>query len=327
MESSSFLSTDLISIVVPAFNSESFITVTLTRIIQDMELMGNPFEIVIVNDGSSDYTWIKIQKFAIRDTRIVAINLLKNYGQHSALMCGLRHTQGKYVVTLDDDLQNPPEEIPRLLNYCVQGNYDLVIGEFVEPKKARFRVLGTEVVNRIVTRVFNKPSELKLSTFRVIRRDVVNRVCQSNNPTPYITGELLFAAASISNIEVRHDQRIAGHSSYNPFKILELVRRITFSYSIELLRIACRLGTLTAVLAFLFSATMTIRGMALNGVVPGWTSMVTTISFFSGIIIFLLSLIGEYLSVVLLQALGTPAYREAAIVKNGQLVDVDSTNW
>lgn len=327
MESSTFLSTDLISIVVPAFNSESFVTVTLTRIIQDMELMGNPFEIVIVNDGSSDYTWIEIQKFAIRDTRIVAINLLKNYGQHSALMCGLRHTQGKYVVTLDDDLQNPPEEIPRLLNYCVQGNYDLVIGEFVEPKKARFRVLGTEVVNRIVTRVFNKPSELKLSTFRVIRRDVVNRVCQSNNPTPYITGELLFAAASISNIEVRHDQRIAGNSSYNPFKILELVRRITFSYSIELLRIACRLGTLTAVLAFLFSAIMTIRGMALNGVVPGWTSMVTTISFFSGIIIFLLSLIGEYLSVVLLQTLGTPAYREAAIVKNGQLVDVGSTNW
>jgi hypothetical protein len=198
----------------------------------------------------------------------------------------------------------------------------LVIGEFTEPKKARFRKIGTEVVNRIVTRVFNKAPELKLSTFRVIHRDVVDRVCQSNNPTPYLTGELLFAAASISNIEVQHDERIAGKTAYNPFKILELVRRITFSYSIELLRISCRLGTVTSVLAFVFSAGMTIRGVVINGVVPGWTSMVTTISFFSGIIIFLLSLIGEYLSVVLLQTLGTPAYREVAVVKNGQVVDL-----
>lgn len=322
MESRTFLTSDIVSVVVPAFNSEYFISTTLTRIIQSMESLGNPFEIIIVNDGSSDGTWMEIRKYAENENRIIAINLLKNYGQHSALMCGLRHTHGEYVVTLDDDLQNPPEEIPRLLNYCVQGGHDLVIGQFKEPKKARFRKIGTEVVNRIVTRVFNKPPELKLSTFRIIHRDVVNRVCQSNNPSPYITGELLFAAASISNVEVRHDERIAGKSTYNPFKILELVRRITFSYSIELLRIACRLGTITSVLAFVFSASMTIRGLLINGVVPGWTSMVTTISFFSGIIIFLLSLIGEYLSVVLLQALGTPAYREAEIVKNCHVIDI-----
>lgn len=318
--------TALISVVVPAFNSESFILITLARIVRSLESLGNPFELVIVNDGSSDSTWKVLQQQAKVDVRIIAINLLKNYGQHSALMCGLRHSSGQYVVTLDDDLQNPPEEIPRLLNFCAEGDFDLVIGEFKEPKKARFRMFGTNVVNRVVTRVFDKPSDLKLSTFRVIRRDVVERVCQSSNPTPYITGELLFAAASVSNLDVRHDERIVGKSTYNPFRLFELMRRITFSYSIDLLRIACRIGTFTSVFAFVLSLVMLIRGLILNGVVPGWTSMLTTISFFSGMIILLLSMIGEYLSVVLLQTLGTPAYREAGIVKKGQFVDTRSTN-
>jgi glycosyltransferase involved in cell wall biosynthesis len=305
----------------PAFSSEKFVAITIERVIAAVEAIGQPFEFVIVNDGSTDGTWRVIKEFAQRDRRITAINLLKNYGQHSALMCGLRHTSGQFVVTLDDDLQNPPEEISRLLNYCIEGEHDLVIGEFSEPKKAKFRKFGTNVVNKIVTRVFYKDPDLKLSTFRIIRRDVVNRVCQSSNPTPYISGELLFAAASISNLEVRHDARISGKSSYNPWKIFELVRRITFSYSTELLRIACRIGILIASFSFLFSTAMTLRGFLVVGVVPGWTSIVTAVSFFSGIIILLLSMIGEYLAIVLLQTMGTPAYRESAIIKNGRLTD------
>ena len=326
VEVHSLSDSDLVSVVVPAFNSESFILVTLARIIRSLESLGNPFELVVVNDGSSDNTWRVLQQLAKVDVRIIAINLLKNYGQHSALMCGLRHSSGQYVVTMDDDLQNPPEEIPRILNFCVEGDFDLVIGEFKEPKKARYRMVGTKFVNRVVTRVFNKPPDLKLSTFRVIRRDVVERVCQSTNPTPYITGELLFAAASVSNLNVRHDERIVGKSTYNPFRIFELMRRITFSYSIDLLRFTCRIGTLTSVFAFVLSLVMLIRGLILNGVAPGWTSEVTTISFFAGIIILLLSMIGEYLSVVLLQTLDTPAYREASIVKKGQFVDIGLTN-
>lgn len=315
MKVDSSVSPDLISVVVPTFNSEFFIITTLVRIIGAMENLEKSFEVIIVNDGSSDATWTLVSQFAETDGRITAINLLKNYGQHSALMCGLRHARGRYVVTLDDDLQNPPEEIPRLLNHCIEGDHDLVIGEFVNPSKTRLRVLGTSAVNRLVTRVFDKSPDLKLSTFRVIRCDVVDRVCQSNNPSPYITGELIFASASISNIEVRHDARITGKSTYSPFKIIELIRRIMFSYSIELLRISCRLGAIAAAIAFISSGVMIIRGLVINGVVPGWTSIVATTSFFSGIIILLLSMVGEYLSVVLLQIRDTPAYRETAIVK------------
>ena len=154
----------------------------------------------------------------------------------------------------------------------------------------------------------------------MIRRDVVDRVCRSVNTTPYITGELLFAAGSIANVDVRHNERIFGKSTYSIFKILGLLRRITFSYSIDLLRISCRIGTGISLITFLFSVAMTIRGTIVTGTAPGWTSMVITISFFSGIIILLLSMIGEYLSVVLLQTLGTPAYRESLIIKNGQYV-------
>lgn len=320
------LNAPYLSVVMPAFSSEKYITKTIERVVLALEETGHTFELVVVNDGSPDGTWNALRDSARRDNRITAINLLKNYGQHSALMCGLRHSRGQYVVTIDDDLQNPPEEILRMLTHCVDGEHDLVIGEFTEPKKAKVRMLGTSVVNVIVTRVFNKDPDLKLSPFRVIRRDVVDRVCQSSNPTPYITGELLFSAASISNLVVRHDARIMGKSTYNPLKIFELLRRITFSYSTELLRIGCRIGILIAALSFLFSLMMTVRGFVVVGVAPGWTSMVTAVSFFSGMIILLLSMIGEYLAIVLLQTTGTPAYRESGIVKDGKPIDVERLN-
>jgi glycosyltransferase involved in cell wall biosynthesis len=315
----------LLSVVMPAFNSQGFVGLTIDRVVKSLEHLGLAFEIIIVNDGSSDSTWNVIRELSLKDSRLTAINLLKNYGQHSALMCGLRHSNGDYVITLDDDLQNPPEEIPRLLDHCINGNFDLVIGEFIEPQKARFRRFGTDIVNKIVTRVFNKPPDLKLSTFRVIRRDVVDRVCQSSNPTPYITGELLFAAGSISNLPVRHDARIAGKSTYNPLKIFELVRRITFSYSIELLRIASRVGATISIISFVLSALLTARGILVDGTVPGWTSMVTAVSFFSAIVILLLSMIGEYLAVLLLQTSGTPAYRESSVVRDCKLAKLDNT--
>jgi glycosyltransferase involved in cell wall biosynthesis len=327
VDTSENLSTSLVSVVIPTYNSEDFLSITVSRVITSMERIGRPFEVILVNDGSHDGTWLVVLKIAEGDKRVTGINLLKNYGQHSALMCGLRHSRGSYVVTLDDDLQNPPEEISPMLTFCETGKHDLVIGEFLEPKKAKFRVLGTDVVNKIVTKVFNKPSDLKLSTFRVIRRDVVTRVCQSKNPTPYVTGELLYAAASIANLPVRHDSRIAGKSTYNPLKIFELVRRITFSYSIELLRITSRVGVLVSLFSFVLSGLLTARGVLTDGNFPGWTSMITAVSFFSAIIILLLSMMGEYLSVLLLQTSGAPAYRESAMIRNGLLVTLDTSTY
>ena len=315
-----------VSVVIPAFNSEKFLAMTVNQVLDVMHNEQQSFEVVIVDDGSADMTWEVIKQLATVNEQIVGVSLLKNYGQHSALMCGLRQTMGNFVVTMDDDLQNPPTEIPRMLAFAKENNHDLVIGRFLEPQKARFRIVGTGFVNRIVNKVFNKNPELSLSTFRVVRRDVVDRVCKSNNPTPYITGELLYAAGSIANLDVRHDKRIQGKSTYNPLKILELVRRITFSYSIELLRASSRVGMVVSLVSFLLSAALTIRGVLINGVVPGWTSMITATSFFAAIIILLLSMIGEYLAVVLLQTSGTPAYREAAVVKNGSFVGVDTIN-
>ena len=183
-----------VSVVIPAFNSEKFLAMTVNQVLDVMHNEQQSFEVVIVDDGSADMTWEVIKQLATVNEQIVGVSLLKNYGQHSALMCGLRQTMGNFVVTMDDDLQNPPTEIPRMLAFAKENNHDLVIGRFLEPQKARFRIVGTGFVNRIVNKVFNKNPELSLSTFRVVRRDVVDRVCKSNNPTPYITGELLYAA-------------------------------------------------------------------------------------------------------------------------------------
>lgn len=293
----------LYSVVIPVYNSERVVASTVSRVRDFFHNYGDKFEIVLVNDGSRDTSWEIISDLAKQYPEIVAVDLLKNYGQHSANMCGFREAKGDFIITMDDDLQNPPEEIGKLIETAQQG-HDLVIGRFETKQHPIVRRLGSRFVSWLNRKVFELEGDLVLSNFRIIRRDVVDRVCQDKSFTPYIPGLVLQYSSRRSNVMVKHLPRTVGKSNYTWRKILRLVASILFNHSSIPLRIGATLGFVAAATSFILSLYFLLDAMFMGTSAPGWASLVVLLSFFNGVLIILLSVIGEYL-IRILQEVGS----------------------
>lgn len=283
-----------ISVVIPVYNSENVVGETIDRIVSFFKKNSLDFEIILVNDGSSDMSWEVIhQKACEYSGRITAINLLHNYGQHVANLCGFSQSSGEYVITMDDDLQNPPEEIEKLISKILEG-YDLVIGRFREKKHSLFRRIGSRIVYFINRKIFNVPKDLAMSNFRIIRKDVVNRICNYKTTYPYIPGLVIMFSSQRANVVVEHNPRTVGESNYNIWRIIKLVSEILFNYSSYPLRLIAGLGLLTAFISLLLSAFYLLTALINGNNVPGWATVVVLLSFFNGMTLFVLGMLGEY---------------------------------
>lgn len=283
-----------LSIVIPVYNSEGVVGETVRRTCRALEDDRVTFEIILVNDGSRDGSWKVIADIARTDSRITAINLLKNSGQHAANLCAFRQSRGDWVVTMDDDLQNPPEEIAKLVTKAAEG-YDLVLGEFEQKKHASYRKLGSRVVRFINQRIFGQEKDLVLTNFRIIRRDVVDRICAYRGPYPYVPGLCLMYSAHRANTLVRHDPRKVGQSNYDLRRILTLVAAILFNYSSLPLRMVAGIGAIVSLGAFLLGAYYLAEGLFSRSPIAGWTTLVVLLSFFNGMVMVMLAMLGEYL--------------------------------
>jgi glycosyltransferase involved in cell wall biosynthesis len=281
------------SIVVPVYNSERQVGHTVDSIVGEMDRQGLRYELILVNDGSSDDSWGVIAERARQNPHVVAVNLLRNYGQHNANLAGFRESAGDYVITMDDDLQNPPDQIRVLIDEAMKGR-DVVFGAFETKRAPAYRRLGSGLVSRINRRVFAQPPDLVVSNFRILRRDVVDRICASRTAYPYITGQALMYSSNRANVTVRHDPAKVGKSRYSTSRIIRLVLTILFSYSLFPLRLAAGCGFVIAICSFMLGGAYLIRGMVTDTVVPGWTSLVVLTSVFNGVTIALLSMLGEY---------------------------------
>lgn len=281
------------SIVVPVYNSVEIVGRTVDTIVDVFESAGLAYELVLVNDGSRDGSWEVIAGRASDNPRITALNLLRNYGQHFANLAGMREASGDYVITLDDDLQNPPDQALLLIDEAMTGR-DVVFGRFEQKKAAGYRRIGSKLIGMINRRIFAQPPTLVVSNFRILRRDVVDRICASRVAYPYITGQALMYSTDRSNTTVRHDPRPAGKSTYGLSRILRLVLTILFAYSSYPLRFAASIGAIVAGLSFVLGAVYLVRAMVGESTVPGWTSLIVLLAFFNGVTIALLSMLGEY---------------------------------
>jgi glycosyltransferase involved in cell wall biosynthesis len=281
------------SVVIPVFNSVAVVGTTVDRILEVFEEAGLRLELVLVNDGSKDGSWEVIAEKARTSPNVVALNLLRNYGQHQANLAGLRETTGDYVITMDDDLQNPPDQALLLIEAALEG-HDVVFGRFERKRAPGYRRIGTHLISQVNRRVFNQPPDLTVSNFRVLRRDVVDRICASRTAHPYMTGQALIYSNNPTDVLVRHDARPVGKSNYSMRRILSLVLAILFSYSVFPLRAAATAGFLVALLSFLLGAFYLVRGLFVETAVPGWTTIAVLLSIFSGVIIALVSMVGEY---------------------------------
>jgi glycosyltransferase involved in cell wall biosynthesis len=281
------------SIVVPVFNSARHVSETISEIVSEMERLELSYELILVNDGSSDDSWDVLAEQTRKRPHLVAVNLLRNYGQHSANLAGFREATGDFVITMDDDLQNPPDQIGILIDEAMKGN-DVVFGAFQQKRAGWHRRLGSALITRINRQIFGQPPDLVVSNFRILRRDVVDRISASHTAFPYITGQALMYSSRRSHVAVRHDRANVDKSRYSLRRLFRLVFTILFSYSVFPLRLAAGLGFGIATLSFLLGAAYLIRGLVADVEVQGWTTLVVLVAAFNGVIIALLSMLGEY---------------------------------
>ncbi|MEM9003740.1 MAG: glycosyltransferase family 2 protein [Cyanobacteria bacterium P01_F01_bin.86] len=282
-----------LSIVVPVYRSEKFVTRTVQEIRKSLEELGRSYEIVLVDDGSPDNSWQVISELATTFEEVKSLRLVKNYGQHTAIICGIENSKGKYVVTMDDDLQNPPSEIGKLLGKIEEG-YDLVFAKFREKKHAGYRKLGTKIIGLLNTKIFDKPKDISLTNFRIFTRSLADRITMYRVNEPYVPGLLLMHASRIGNVLTEHHERGEGKSNYSLGKILNLVTRLLFNYSSYPLKALSVIGAGIAILSFIWGMATVINQLFFGSNVEGWTTIVALMSFLNGFVILLLGVLGEY---------------------------------
>jgi len=282
------------SVVIPVYRSAEFLSDTVNRTLDYFRSKGWKCEIVLVNDASPDDSWAVIEELARAHPEVVGVDLLKNAGQHNANFIGLEHVSGDVVITMDDDLQNPPEEIEKLAACFVEG-HDLVVGRFEQKRHSGFRRLGSEFVQWINRRIFPAPEGFRHSNFRMIGRAVVERMLSYATHYPYTSGLAVRMARSPANVTVRHDDRIAGESNYNMRKLVALTWSIVFNYSLMPLRLLIAVGLSLSVLFGLFAIFYLLRGLVTGSAVPGWTTIMVFMALSNSLLFLLLSIMGEYI--------------------------------
>ncbi len=270
---------------------------TIDRVIAFFESKAWNFEVVLVNDNSPDGSWEIIRQRAQGDARIIAINMGKNFGQHTANIVGFQYTKGDCVITMDDDLQNPPEEIEKLAGKFHEG-FDLVVGTFGQKKHAAHRRLGSGLMQSLNKNIFPAPDDFKHTNFRLIARPVIDRIIEYRNHYPYTSGMAMMFSSRQTNVEVNHAKREIGQSNYNMKRLVKLAWSIMFNYSNLPVRVLVTMGFVISFFSLLVAAFMVIRALVLGNTGNGWTSLMLVISLSNAVLFLLLSIIGEYLSVI-----------------------------
>lgn len=293
-----------ISIVIPVFRSQEILGNTVAEII---DVVGeSDVEIVLVDDGSPDDSWSVIRALANKHANIRGLRLYKNHGQHHAVLAGLSAARGEWIVTMDDDGQNPPSEIKVLIDAA--DNSDVVFGRFRAKHASGVRKLGSRLVRWLNIKIFLMPEDFHVSNFRLIHRDVVARIVQDNTAFPYITGQALIHSARPTWIWVDHRARASGDSGYTLSRIAGLLLNILFAYSVWPLRAAALVGFAMSALSLI--AAVVYFSIALSGAiqVQGWATVVVLIAALGGVTTGMLAMLGEYIIRILTQSRGVAPF-------------------
>lgn len=298
------------SIVIPCYKSGNWIEELVSRIDTVMTSIGEPFELILVNDASPDNTWTEIQRVARKYPFIHAFDMFTNVGQFRALICGFEHARGQWIITMDDDLQHPPEEISKLINAIkAQPNLDCIMGIPREKKHSRIRNLGSRFMSWLNTVFFNKPSSLKLSSFRIMRRElVIHGVCAHPTSKPIIGPLILKSTKRVANTEVKHNLRTRGKSGYSLVKLSRLTLDNIFYNSTIPLKFLSLLGLFSSLSSVIIAIYFLICYVFGATKIPGFTTQVLLICFFGGASLFSIGLLGEYIIRILEEVTRPPRY-------------------
>jgi len=298
------------SIIVPVYNS----ALTLDTLFFEINeaLKDFTFQIVFVNDNSFDNSWQKLKNLHENNENILAINLAKNVGQHTALFCGMQMVKGKYIITLDDDLQIKPAEILKLYKAIKEEKADLVYGVFPEKKHSKVRNSGSRFFGKIFSSYASTPRNG--SSFKIIKNEVISSIIEHNHHNIYIDELLGWYSKKTSFIAVDHNQRQEGSSGYSFIKLVKLAINLFINYTALPLKFISFLGIFSSIISFVIGIYFIYQKFVI-GAEMGFTAVIVSIFFSTGLILFSLGIIGEYLSRIFLLQTGKPSFKIKEILK------------
>ena len=304
-----------LSIVIPVYRGATTIR-PLVEALSALRPAGG-LEIVLVNDGSPDNSGEVCQELVRRaPVPLTYVEHARNFGEHNAVMTGLRHASGAYVITMDDDLQNPPEEVVRLYDHARLGNWDVVYTRYGVKQHAGWRNLGSRFANAVADRLLDKPKGLYLSSFRCMSAFVVQSVMRYQGPYPYVDGLIMQVTQRIDSIEVRHLPRIEGRSNYNLTRLVRLWLNLATSFSLAPLRLAIYAGVFMALLGAAGAVATIVEALFLHDTPSGWASTMTVIMLVAGVQSMILGVLGEYVGRTFLSANGKPQGTVRSVERN-----------
>ncbi len=302
-----------VSVVIPVYNSATILPRLVDRLRTVLNGLGRTYELVMVDDGSPDDSWRVLAELRRKDPEhIVAVQLMRNYGQHNALMCAFRHARGDLIVTMDDDLQHPPEEIPKLIDAITGADLDLVYGCYDKKKHPLLKNVGSRIVNAFYRRVFRL--NVTVTAFRVLRRELLEAVLPYALHFTFIDGLLAWNTRRVGKVTVAHHPRAEGRSGDSLGKMVTLALNLFTNFSLLPLQLVSLLGSCVAVCGLIAGLYYVYRHLTGTIVTPGYASIIVSILTLGGVQLLGLGIIGEYLGRLHLNVNGKPQYRERRVL-------------
>jgi undecaprenyl-phosphate 4-deoxy-4-formamido-L-arabinose transferase len=296
-----------LSIVIPVYNSEGSLPLLIERLQPVLRGLGRPYEIILVNDGSRDRSWQAVELQAQTHPQVRGINLMRNYGQHNALLCGIRAARHDIVLTLDDDLQNPPEEIPRLLDKLAEG-FDVVYGAPQMQQHGLWRNLASSITKLALQGAMGAETARKVSPFRAFRTELRQAFASYRGAFASIDVLLTWGTTRFAAIPVRHDPRRLGVSNYTFGRLVTLALNMMTGFSTWPLQLASLIGFGFTLFGIAILVYVIGRYLLLGYSVPGFPFLASVIAVFAGAQLFALGIIGEYLARMHFRMMDRPVY-------------------
>ena len=281
-----------LSVVIPCYNSAA----TIGPLVAELASLSieDGLEIVLVNDGSRDDTARACKEIAkSAGVPVTFVDLARNFGEHNAVMAGLRFARGAYVITVDDDGQNPPAAVAALYEHARAQNHDVVYTYYAEKQHESWRNMGSWLANRVADVLLDKPKGFYLSSFRCMRAFVVEHIQHYEGPYPYVDGLILQVTQNIGRLEVAHEPRRSGRSTYTVRKLVGLWLNLFLNFSVVPMRVSAVLGIVFSVIGFLASLEVVVEAL-ITKTPPGWGSVACALFVFSGVQLLTIGLVGEY---------------------------------
>lgn len=296
-----------ISIVIPVYNSEKSLPELTSRLAAVMPGMARQFELILVNDGSHDRSWETICDLSNRYAWIYGIDLMRNYGQHNALLCGIRQARYPILITMDDDLQHPPEELHVLLEELAEG-YDVVYGKPLQEQHNVWRDLASQITKLALKSTMGAETARNVSALRVFRTHLRESFAQYQGPFPSIDVLLTWGTGRFSAVPVRHEPRRYGVSNYTFGRLVRHAMNMMTGFSTLPLQFASLIGFTFTLFGMAVLVYVIGRYLIQGGSVPGFPFLASIIAIFSGAQLFALGIIGEYLARMHFRLMERPPY-------------------